>query len=122
MSPAATTESYVLIIGDIGVTEHWVVTPNGTTALKGTRWVATDNTRIQQRIPTVAIVLAVVFAFVCLLGLLFLLMKEDYVTGYVEVRVTADDLDHWTQVPINATSEVVQKHAIVSQAQAMAQI
>ncbi|MCH9815655.1 MAG: hypothetical protein K0U64_04265 [Actinomycetia bacterium] len=110
----------MLQIGDIGVTEHWVVTPNGTAPLRGTRWLATDNTRVQERIPTTAIVLAIVFAFFCLLGLLFLLMKEQYVTGYVEVRVTGEDLDHWTQVPVFDVEQVVATRALVSQAQALA--
>ena len=120
MSPTF-TEPYVLQIGDIGVTEHWVVTPNGTAPLAGTRWIVIDNTRVQQRIPTTAIVLAIVFAFFCLLGLLFLLMKEDYVTGYVEVRVTGEALDHWTQVPVYDTNQVVTTRSLVSQAQIMAQ-
>ena len=61
------------------------------------------------------------FAFFCLLGLLFLLMKEQYVTGYVEVRVTGEDLDHWTQVPVYDAEQAVAARTLVWQAQALAE-
>ena len=67
-----------------------------------------------------AIVLAVVFALVCLLGLLFLLVKEKYTTGYVEVSVQAGNLVHATQIPVSSQYQVAQIRQQVSQAQTLA--
>ena len=118
-SPDA-TDPIVLTIGDIGVTRNWVVTPNGTARLDGSQWIARDMTRTESKIPTWAIVLAVVFALVCLLGLLFLLVKEKYTTGYVEVSVQAGNLVHATQIPVSSQYQVAQIRQQVSQAQTLA--
>ena len=118
-SPDA-TDPVVLTIGDIGVTRNWVVTPNGTAPLGGSQWIARDMTRTESKIPTWAIVLAVVFALVCLLGLLFLLAKEKYTTGYVEVSVQAGNLLHATQIPVSSQYQFAQIRQQVSQAQTLA--
>jgi hypothetical protein len=118
-SPDA-TDPIVLTIGDIGVTRNWVVTPNGTARLDGSQWITRDMTRTESKIPTWAIVLAVVFALVCLLGLLFLLAKEKYTTGYVEVSVQAGNLFHATQIPVSSQYQVAQIRQQVSQAQTLA--
>jgi hypothetical protein len=118
-SPDA-TDPTVLTIGDIGVTRNWVVTPNGTARLGGSQWIARDMTRTESKIPTWAIVLAVIFALVCLLGLLFLLAKEKHTTGYVEVSVQAGNLFHATQIPVSSQYQVAQIRQQVSQAQTLA--
>jgi uncharacterized membrane protein YeiB len=118
-SPDA-TDPIVLTIGDIGVTRNWVVTPNGTARVGGSQWIARDMTRTESKIPTWAIVLAVVFALVCLLGLLFLLAKEKHTTGYVEVSVQAGNLVHATQIPVSSQYQVAQIRQHVSQAQTLA--
>ena len=118
-SPDA-TDPIVLTIGDIGVTRNWVVTPNGTARISGSQWIARDMTRTESKIPTWAIVLAVVFALVCLLGLLFLLAKEKHTTGYVEVSVQAGNLFHATQIPVSSQYQVAQIRQQVSQAQTLA--
>ena len=118
-SPDA-TDPIVLTIGDIGVTRNWVATPNGTARLGGSQWIARDMTRTESKIPTWAIVLAVIFALVCLLGLLFLLAKEKYTTGYVEVSVQAGNLFHATQIPVSSQYQVAQIRQQVSQAQTLA--
>jgi uncharacterized membrane protein YeiB len=110
----------LLTIGDIGVSRYWVVTPNGSAPLQGSTWVVLDMTRTEQKIPTWAIVLAVVFALACLLGLLFLLVKEEVTTGYVQVQVKSGNLQHATQVPVSSTVAVAQIRQQVSQAQSMA--
>ena len=91
-------------IGDIGVTANSVITPAGTFPLKGTQWIVTDQSRTVSKIPTVAIVLAIVFAIFCLLGLLFLLMKEEATEGYVQVTVTNPEagLYHVASIPASS--------------------
>lgn len=113
-------ESYVLVIGDVGVTPHWVVTPNGSAPLRSAQWVVRDLSRTEERIPAYAIVLAVIFAFACLLGLLFLLIKERHIVGYVEVSVQAEGLYHVVQFPVAGPATLAWVHAQVNQARSMA--
>ena len=117
---AAQQDPILLWIGDIGVSRHWVVTPNGTAPLAGSQWIVTDRTRVEEKIPAVAIVLAVIFFVFCLLGLLFLLMKERQVTGYTEVTVRAGDVYHVAQLPVRNVMDVDYARRLVQQAQSMA--
>jgi hypothetical protein len=112
---------YVLTIGDIGVTgDGQVVTPNGAGPLKGSQWIMHDQTVRTTGIPTYAIVLAIVFASACGLGLLFLLMKEERVSGFVTVNVRTGKLTHTTQIPATGTQTYPQVSALVSHAQTLA--
>ena len=113
-------EHMVLWIGDIGVSPHWVVTPNGSAPLAGSQWIVRDGTRVEEGIPTYAIVLAVLFALACLLGLLFLLIKERKLVGYVEVTVRAGETYHVAQIPVRHVGEVDAIRHQVHQAQSMA--
>jgi len=117
---ATTTDPVILTIGDIGVTRRWVVTPNGTAPLRGSQWIANDQSVTSTRIPPWAIILAIVFALACLLGLLFLLVKEQVTSGYVQVTVRSGDLLHSTQIPISQPSQVQNVRQLVAEAQSMA--
>ncbi|WP_434595472.1 hypothetical protein [Streptomyces sp. A5-4] len=86
-------------LGDITVMPDSIVTPSGTMPLKGAIWTVTDMSRTEEKIPTVAIVLAIVFSFACLLGLLFLLMKEKQTTGYIHVTVVSGGRQHSAMLP-----------------------
>ena len=122
MVPGATPPSDPLLftIGDIGVSRHWVVTPNGSAPLSGSQWIGQDHSREQTGIPAWAIVLAIIFFLACLLGLLFLLAKETKVTGYFEVTVRSGQVMHTTQLPVSNAQQVAQYRAMVHHAQAMA--
>lgn len=85
-------------IGDITVMNHGIVTPSGTLPMRGAVWNATDMSRTEEKIPTHAIILAVIFFLFCLLGLLFLLMKERKTTGFIQVMVTSGGKHHSTMV------------------------
>ncbi|MFC9857366.1 MULTISPECIES: hypothetical protein [unclassified Streptomyces] len=89
----------MLSFGDITVMNDSIVTPSGTMPLKGAVWTATDMSRTEEKIPPVAIVLAIVFALLCLIGLLFLLMKEKKTTGFIQVTVTSGGRHHSTMIP-----------------------
>lgn len=89
----------LLSLGDITVLPDAIVTPAGPMPLKGAVWSATDMSRTEERIPQHAIVLAVVFAVFCLLGLLFLLMKERHTVGFIQVTVTSGGRHHSTLIP-----------------------
>ncbi|MGW6458415.1 hypothetical protein ACWF94_21290 [Streptomyces sp. NPDC055078] len=89
----------LVAIGDITVLSESIVTPSGTMPLKGAVWNATDMSRTEEKIPTYAIVLAIVFALACFIGLLFLLIKEKQTTGYVQVTVASGGKHHATMIP-----------------------
>jgi len=100
-APAAapgTPEPTLVQIGDIVFSKSWVVTPIGTRPIQGTQLFVADLSRTESKIPTWAIVLAVILAFFFLLGLLFLLVRETRTVGYVQVTVQNGDLVYATQV------------------------
>ena len=114
------SETVVLTVGDIGVSPHWVVTPNGTAPLAGTTWIARDQTRTESKIANWALVTGIIVAiFTCGLGLLFLLVKEKTTTGYVEVTVQGERLFHATQIPVASEFDVARVRQQVSQAQSL---
>ncbi|MFB7781588.1 hypothetical protein ACWF95_02045 [Streptomyces vinaceus] len=86
-------------LGDITIVGDQIMTPSGPMPLKGAMWNATDLSRTETKIPTHAVVLAIIFFLFCLLGLLFLLMKEKTTTGYVQVTVTSGGRHHSTMIP-----------------------
>ncbi|MFE8939215.1 hypothetical protein ACWDNT_14455 [Streptomyces sp. NPDC000963] len=96
----------LLALGDITVVGDRIITPAGEMPLKGAVWNAMDMSRTEEKIPTVGIVLAIVFAVVCLLGLLFLLMKEKQTTGFVQVTVTSGGRHHVTMIPATGPDTV----------------
>ncbi|KDQ69093.1 hypothetical protein ACIPJG_08995 [Streptomyces halstedii] len=112
-------QTAMLSFGDITVMNDGIVTPSGTMPLKGAVWTATDMSRTEEKIPTVAIVLAIVFALFCLVGLLFLLMKEKKTTGFVQVTVTSGGRHHSTMIPANAPETFQMVMAQVNTARSM---
>jgi hypothetical protein len=112
-------EPFLVTIGDIHVSRHWVVTASGTAPLAGAQWFFLDQSRTERRMPTWAIVLAIVFSFACLLGLLFLLVKEDVTVGWVQVSVRAGRLSHVTHVPVTSRMDVGRVAQQVQQAQVL---
>lgn len=112
--PSSPAEPILVSVGDISCTAHEVLTPAGRFPLRGTTWVVRDSSRVEERIPPVAIVLAILFFIFCLLGLLFLLMKEKRVTGYVEVSVQGPGgLYHLTQLPAGVPGVLQDAHSRV---------
>jgi hypothetical protein len=121
-SPAATPEHMLGTIGDIAISANWVVTPNGAIPITSVQWFVRDQSRTEESMPSYAIVLAIVFFIFCLLGLLFLLIKERRTTGYVEVGVQGPGLYHVAQIPISAPGQVAAIQAQVNWARGLAAI
>jgi len=119
-SPPRPAPGFILTIGDIGITQDTVVTPNGNARLAGSQWLVIDRTTQETKIPAWAIVLAIIFTLLCLVGLFFLLVKETTVTGYVEVSVRSGNLVHMTQLPVRTQYDVNNYRQMVSQAQTLA--
>ncbi|MFB2580956.1 hypothetical protein ACEXQD_06865 [Herbiconiux sp. P15] len=85
--------------GDVGMTDHWLITPQGMIPLAGTQIYITDQTRTERYTPTWAIVLAVLGFFFLFLGLLFLFVRETRVTGFMQITVTNGTFTHQTGEP-----------------------
>ncbi|MBW8481734.1 hypothetical protein [Actinomadura parmotrematis] len=98
LAPAG-QEPVLLQIGDTGVTRSHVLLPHGRYPLRGSMWNVQDSTQVSEGIPAVAIVLTILFVWFCLLGLLFLLMKERRYSGFVSISVTGDGFHHSMQFP-----------------------
>ena len=63
---------------------------------------------------------AVLFFLFCLLGLLFLLVKEERTTGSVQITVSAPGLLHVTQIPVAAPAAGMDFNARVNCARNLA--
>lgn len=113
-------EQVVLTIGDIGVSPNWVVTPNGSASLRDAQWTVQDRTTTTPATPTWAIVMAILGLVFCLLGLFFLLVKEDQTRGYMEVTVRSGNLFHAVQLQANSPQAIAHTRQLVYQAQSMA--
>jgi hypothetical protein len=87
-------------LGEIAVADTRVHTPVGSYPLRGTTWTVSNQTFVTQGIPAWAIVLAIVFFIFCLLGLLFLLVKERRVNGVVQVSVVGPGFSYSTYIPV----------------------
>lgn len=109
-------EQVLVTIGDITFSKSWLVTPIGSRPLAGTQIIVTDMSRTETKIPTWAIVLAVIGAFFFLLGLLFLLAKETVTTGSIQVAVQNGNLAHATQIPAYSPAGVQDVHGRVAYA------
>ncbi|MFL6073001.1 MAG: serine/threonine-protein kinase [Mycobacteriales bacterium] len=99
-------EPVLVTFGEISVTQTRILVPSGSYPLEGANWTVVDNTRTRERIPPYAIVLAVVFAFACLLGLLFLLIRERKTEGWVTITVQNRDVYFVQQIPVYASQQV----------------
>src|SRR5215813_3357297 len=87
-APMPGADPIIVQIGEIQVSSTTVHTPAGQFPLKGSQWTVTDQWMAEQKIPTWAIVCAIV-GFFCLtfFSLLFLLVKETVYSGIVLVQV-----------------------------------
>jgi hypothetical protein len=94
--------------GEIAVTDTQVLTPAGTYPLRGTAWTVSNQTFVTEAIPTWAIVLTIIGIFFCLVGLLFLLVKERKINGAVQVAVQGPGLSYSTYIPVRSEMAVLQ--------------
>lgn len=108
-----------LSLGDISIAGDQIITPSGTMPLRGAVWNATDFSRTEEKIPAHAIVLAVIFFLFCLLGLLFLLMKERRTTGYIQITVNSAGRHHSTMIPAVDQSTYMWVMSQINQARAL---
>ena len=109
----------LVTIGDIACTGTTVITPSGRAPIGGVVWSYTDMSRTTRSIPTWAIVCAVIFFFFCLLGLLFLLAKEDRTEGTVQIVVQGPGFLHQVQLPVSSVMQIQDYAARVNYARSL---
>ena len=105
-------------LGDIAVTDTQVHTPVGLYPLRGTTWTVSNQTFVTEAIPAWAIVLAIIFFVFCLLGLLFLLVKERRMHGAVQVGVQGPGFSYATYIPVRNEMAVFQVSSTVDRIRA----
>lgn len=115
--PTITTDETVATIGDIVVSRHWVVTPEGTAPIAGARFDIVDHTYKKAKHPAWTIVLAIVLFPI---GLLFLLVKKEALYGVLEVTVAAEGLHYAAQIPPRDPMRVVRIRDDVNRARSLA--
>lgn len=99
-APYPAGEPIIAQIGEIQVTSTTIRTPAGAFPLQGSQWNVTDQWIAEQKIPTWAIVLAIVLFF-CLtvFSLLFLLAKETVHRAIVQVHVVSGNYQYVARIP-----------------------
>lgn len=118
--PPPQPEPALVTIGDIIVTNNWVLTPSGQRPRREVAWSVTPMYQTSQVIPSWAIVCAILFFVFCLLGLLFLLVKEERTTGQMQVTAQAPGFLHVCYVPVYSMAQVHDVVARVDYVRALA--
>ena len=104
--PGSQPGQVLVTVGDIACTQTEVILPTGRAPLAGTTWMVTNQVSVTEGIPTWAIVMAIIGIIACLLGLLFLLVKEKKVQGFMQVSVQGQGLYYATQVPVGSEMQM----------------
>ena len=120
-TPYPVQEQVIAQIGEIQVTSTTVRTPAGQFPLRGSQWTVTDQWLANSKIPTWAIVLAIVL-IPCtgFLSLLFLLAKETVYSGVVLVQVQNGAYHYVSRVPVNNQAYVQHVYAQVNYVRSLA--
>ena len=77
-------------------------------------------TQTQEKMAPAGVILCIIFVWFCLLGLLFLLMKERSVTGYVQVTVQGHGFHYATMIPAGHSGIVYSVNQSVNYARTLA--
>lgn len=105
-------------MGDIGVGRVYFTTPSGSAPMHGSSWYLQEQVVSEEKTPQWAIIVAIVGLFVvCLLSLLFLLVKEKTVSGYVDITVINGEYRHQTRVMVSNQMQLDQMRQLLASAQ-----
>jgi hypothetical protein len=101
----------IAVLGDITVTPYEVITPAGSFPLAGSEWTLEDRTQVERVTPPWAVVTAVAaFPVVCVLSLLFLIVKEDEVRGDLQITVRSNEIRHSASIRVGSVAQAHQVH------------
>lgn len=87
-----------LMIGDIEVSRHWIRTPMGVLPSRDAVWAVEDGSDLTRVIPAWAWVACLLTIMFCLIGLLFLFVREDRRRYYAQVTLTGPGFTHSTRL------------------------
>jgi len=120
--PDAVAPGPVIVqVGEIGVTSAVVHTPAGDIPLAGSNWQVSDYWHSEQKIPTWAIICAIVgFCVLTVFSLLFLLVKETVPRGTVQVTVTNGTRQYVSRIPVTDQAQVAYIHQQVNYIRSLA--
>jgi hypothetical protein len=111
----------IMQVGDIAVTSTVVHTPAGDIPLAGSTWQVSDYWHSDQKIPTWAIVAAIVgFCPLAGFSLLFLLVKKTVPRGTVQVTVTNGTHQYVARIPVTDQAQVSYVHQQVNYVRSLA--
>lgn len=117
---AAPHQQVLLALGAMYITATHVHTPAGPIALASSHVSFLDQTRTTTKIPTWAIVLTVITVWFFLLGLLFLLAKEQRTEGYVSI--TVQDREGRAYTEHVRVASMAHRDQVIAQAQWLQQL
>jgi hypothetical protein len=111
----------IVQIGEIAVTSTVVRTPAGDIPLAGSTWTVADYWHNEQKIPTWAIVCAVLgFCVLTVFSLLFLLAKETVYRGTAQITVTNGTRQYVARIPVTDQTQVAYLHQQVNYVRSLA--
>lgn len=119
--PAPQPEPVLVRAGGLTVTPSTVHTPSGALPLPGCSFVAEDHWSSRTRIAQWAIWLAVgLFLVMGPFSLLFLLARESYLDGTVDITISRGDQQHVVRVPVQDAEQVQHTHSQVHHLRSLA--
>jgi len=108
---------YDAVLGDIGIINGWIVTPNGAAPLQGAQWIVADRTWTYTYLPTSSVVLGLLLLCIPFIGWVLaipvMMSQTTAATGYVEVTVLTRGLIHLTQFPVATVGQVSGVYVVV---------
>jgi hypothetical protein len=120
---------HLVSIGNVHVTDQYVITPAGSWPLADTNVTSADQTATTTHTPAWAIVLVVLLIWFFFLSLLFLLARERQVSGFIAVTIQANGQRYTEQVPVASEAQrydvlnrVAYLQSLIGQARYMRQV
>ncbi|MBV1854156.1 hypothetical protein [Catellatospora tritici] len=108
-------------LGEVAVTATTIITPAGEIPLRGSQWTVNDQFHSRQRIPSWAVVCAILLFFLlCFLSLLFLLVKETTYEGSVQISIANAGRHYVVRIPVSDQRVIAHLHAQVNYVRSLA--
>jgi len=118
--PETEPEEIRLTIGDVAISDHWLVSPAGTVPVAGTQWSTQHMWSTRRYLPGWAVVLCILTWWIFLLGFLWLLVREERTTGSILVTVTRPKFMHTMSFPVLTPGDAQRTEAAVARARQLA--
>ena len=107
-----TIQSYLYdaVLGDIGIINGWIVTPNGNAPLQGAQWIVADRTWTYTYLPNSSVILGLLLLCIPFIGWILAIpvtmSQTKAATGCAEVTVLTRGLIRLTQIPVSTAAQI----------------